>query len=598
MIELIQALIDANQAYIGLFVLICLFAGFISERFPATVVAVLGACVFLLLGILDADELFTAFSNPAPITIGAMFVLSGALLRTGAIDELANIIISRAAKKPKLAMIELYTGAFFASAFMNNTPVVLVLIPIIAKLAKTTGYCIKKLLIPLSFVAILGGTTTLIGTSTNLLVDAVSREEGLKPFGIFEITPYGIIAALAGILVMVSLGKWLLPESDGGSLYGESDEDEALFITEFLITSESDMIGKAVKDIAIFKRVNLRPVAIKRGGHITRSGTENHTISSGDRVVIRTNLTELLSLRLSNQFEVGMAVSNVSPSEDDEIIEAAVGPNHPAIGQQLRYIPFLSNHRVRIIGVTRHNNLPGPDLQRAKVRVGDRIVVAGSSNAIKELRNNPNLMGIGHTTAQAFRRGRAPIAVAALAGVVALAGLNILPIAIAAILAVGAILFTRCIDADEAWGSIDGNVLVLIFSMLAVGLGLQEAGSIDLVVSEMTPLLINLPIWAVVITVYLMSVLLTEVVTNNAVAILITPLVIALAQDIGIDPRPLVIAVMLAASASFATPIGYQTNTLVYAAGNYRFTDFLKIGLPVSIGVGITNCAMVTFMYF
>ncbi|MCA1749781.1 MAG: SLC13 family permease [Sphingomonadales bacterium] len=469
--------IDEYQAIIGLVILGVMLVAFIVERFPAAVIALFGACTFLFLGILDSDSLLRVFSNPAPITIGAMFVLSGALLRTGTIDAIASRIVARAAKHPKLATFELFLGAFIASAFMNNTPVVLVLIPIMARLAEATGVSVRRLLIPLSYICIMGGMMTLIGTSTNLIVDAVAREEGLEAFGIFEITPYGLIAALAGAITLAVFGPMLLPE------------------------------GRLVD------------------------------------------------------------------------------------------IPFLSRLRVRILGITRHRTLPGPDLPSARMRAADRLLVTGSADAIRRMYENPNLLGVGQTRTREFRRDRAPIAIAALAGVVILAALNIVSIAVAAILAMGAILAARCIDAEEAWGSIDGNVLILIFAMLAVGLGLQRAGSVDLIVQTMVPLLFAAPEWSLIFVVYFLSVLLTEVVTNNAVAVIVTPIVIGLAAQLGVDPRPLVIAVMFAASASFATPIGYQTNTLVYAAGNYRFVHFLKAGLPLTFVVGLTTCCTIAFLF-
>ena len=245
--------------------------------------------------------------------------------------------------------------------------------------------------------------------------------------------------------------------------------------------------------------------------------------------------------------------------------------------------------------MTRYRNLPRSDLTNARIHAADRLLVTGSSEDINRMYQNPNLFGVGQTKIRAFRRDRAPIAIGALVAVVVLAALNIIPLAVAAILAVGAILLARCIDAEEAWGSIDGNVLVLIFGMLAVGLGLQQAGSVDLIVTELTPYLRQVPPWGLVFAIYVLSVIMTELVTNNAVAIIITPIAIALGNDLGIDPRPLVIAVMFAASASFATPIGYQTNTLVYAAGNYRFTDFFKAGIPLTFGVGLSTCLAISF---
>ncbi|WP_439468810.1 SLC13 family permease [Blastomonas fulva] len=585
--EDIRLFIETWQAQIGLVILGLMFVGFVMERFPAAVIAILGACSFLFLGIIDSKQLFSVFSNSAPITIGAMFILSGALLRTGTIDAIAGAIIRRAGKHPRLAVGEMFLGVYVASAFMNNTPVVVVMIPIILKLAQATGYSAKKLLIPLSFVCILGGTTTLIGTSTNLIVDSVARGNGLAPFGIFEITPYGLIAGVAGMIMLAAFSSWLLPKGDDGLAGSTSDE---LFLTELTIRNASTMRGKSLSETAIAKRSKIVVTAIKRDGRYIRHNLAAEILQPDDILVIRTELPELMSLRKSADFKVGIVRKGDVGAMGEVVVEAMVAPSHPSIGNRLYDIPFLSMLNVRILGLSRFRNLPRSDLPNAKIHAADKLVVTGSKADIARMYENPNLFGVASTSARAFRRDKAPLAIGALAAVVLLSAFNVVAIEVAAILAVGFILIARCIDAEEAWGSIDGNVLVLIFGMLAVGLGLEQAGSVNIVVDALAPYLDDVPVWAVVFAVYVLSVLLTEIITNNAVAIIVTPIVIKLGMDLGIDPRPLVIAVMFAASASFATPIGYQTNTLVYAAGGYRFTDFFKAGIPLTIGVGLATC--------
>ncbi|PXW78579.1 TrkA family protein [Blastomonas natatoria] len=584
----IRLFIETWQAPIGLAILALMFVGFIMERFPAAVVAILGACGFLFLGIIDSKQLFSVFSSSAPITIGAMFILSGALLRTGTIDAIAGAIINRAARHPRMAVAEMFLGVYVASAFMNNTPVVVVMIPIIMRLAQATGYSAKKLLIPLSFVCILGGTTTLIGTSTNLIVDSVARANGLPAFGIFSITPYGLIAGVAGMIMLATFSSWLLPREENSLASGTSSDE--VFVTELTIRNASTLRGKTLGETPIAKRSKIQVTAIKRNGRYIRHNLPTEILQPDDVVVIRTDLPELMSLRKSQDFKVGIVRKGDVGPMGEVVVEAMVAPSHPSIGNRLYDIPFLSMLNVRILGLSRYRNLPRSDLPNAKIHAADKLVVTGSKADIARMYENPNLFGITNTSARAFRRDKAPLAIGALAAVVILSALNVLAIEVAAILAVGFILIARCIDAEEAWSSIDGNVLVLIFGMLAVGLALEEAGSVKLVVDALAPFLAEAPVWAVVFVVYVVSVLLTEIITNNAVAILVTPIVIKLGTDLGIDPRPLVIAVMFAASASFATPIGYQTNTLVYAAGNYRFTDFFKAGIPLTIGVGLATC--------
>ncbi|MDZ3833482.1 MAG: SLC13 family permease [Sphingopyxis sp.] len=595
MIESAQTVILEYQAIIGLIVLGLMFVGFVMERFPATVVAILGTCTFLFLGILSGKDLFSVFSNPAPVTIGAMFILSGALLRTGTLDAIANRIIARAQRHPKLALAEMFLGVYVASAFLNNTPVVVVMIPIMLKLAVALGISAKRLLMPLSFVCILGGTTTLVGTSTNLLVAAVAEENGLDRFGIFTITPVGLVAGVSGVLALLFIARRFLPD-DTPSQIALSQEHRS-FLSEVRILKGGNLVGRRVGDVPFAKRANVKLVGLKRGANLRRTGVADEVLEAEDRLVLRLELAELLSLRVNKNVAIGLTAGHDDIAQDsDMVVEAMIAPSHPAIGRRLVEIPFLSALKVRILGIARFRKTPGPDLPNARVQAIDRVLVTGRADQIEQMYGNPHLYGVGSTSEREFRRSKAPIAIGALLGVILLATFNIMDIGVAAVIGVGLILVTRCIDADEAWDSIDGNVLVLIFAMLAVGLALENSGSVGLVVRELTPLLREVPPWALIVATYVVSVLLTEIITNNAVAILVTPLAIAVARELGVDPYPLVIAVMFAASASFATPIGYQTNTLVYAAGNYRFIDFFRAGIPLTIVVGVATCAAIALL--
>ena len=386
-LHVINEYIQAHKAIIGLIILVFLFAGFIMERFPAAVVAVLGACMFLFLGIIDSDGLFSVFSNTAPITIAAMFILSGALLRTGTIDAIAGFIIKRAKRHPKLAVAEMFLGAFVASAFMNNTPVVIVLIPIILRLSRATGYSSKKLLIPLSFICILGGTTTLIGTSTNLIVDAVARDQGLAGFGIFEITPYGLLAAVAGTVMMVLFSSWLLPGGDVKVHFDSSDESD--FLTELTVRRNASVIDKKLAAVPELRRAGIKVTAVKRLSSYIRHDLDFHELRAGDRIVVQLDLAELISLRKSEDFKVGIVHKGDVGPLGEELVEATVAPSHPSIGNRLYDIPFLSQLNVRILGMTRFRNLPRSDLTNARIHAADCHRRAGCGGRSRRAQYHP-----------------------------------------------------------------------------------------------------------------------------------------------------------------------------------------------------------------
>ncbi len=585
-IHQIGAALQAHQAIISLLLIAFMFAAFLREILPASAIATVVAAIFLGLGFIDTTDAISVFSNSAVVTIGAMLIISGALVRTGVLEALASRVLALAQNRPRLALSALLGATLVLSAFVNTTPVVIIMMPLMASLAAAIGIANRKLLIPLSYAAILGGTCTLLGTSTNLLVDGIAREHGQPAFGIFEITPVGIVAALTGIAWMVLAGKRLLPGGEGERQTAAPRPD---ILSEVAIGANFPNLGKDYATHNAFLPRGVNIVGVYRKGIKLAHDEEDVKCEAGDVVVFRATQEELATMARQKGATLGLSIRDPG-AEGLEILRLTIGPNSRDINNTLPHARFMSRMPIRAIGISRFRHLAGPDLATTRLKPGDRIWVEARRNDLDVLASDPGIILSETRLAKPFRREKAALAIGTLAAVVILSALGFMPIAGLGIIGVAFLLAMRGIDAADAWDALSGELFVLIFAMLMIGKGLENTGAAELLVSTVMPLLEGRSPFVVLLGLYALTSVLTEAVSNNAVAVILTPIAISMGDQLGMDTRPLLVAVMFGGSASFATPIGYQTNTIVYTAGNYRFSDFLRIGVPMNILVGITTC--------
>ncbi|WP_158601783.1 SLC13 family permease [Solilutibacter pythonis] len=553
---------------------------FVTEKLPVDVVAMLVLASVMVLGLVSPREALSGFSSEATVTVAAMFVLSAGIQRSGILAGLGDML-SRI-RWPWLFALVMMMLAVAISAFVNNTAVVAVFLPLVIAAAGAIRQSPSKMLIPLSYAAQFGGVCTLVGTSTNLLVHSVAQQSGLPGFTLFEFTRLGLWFVAAGTAYLMLTRGFLLP--DYGIPDSGADEHRGRWQVDMVVGEKSPAIGKLGAEALPVDIGDAYLLEIYRDGHILPRPRASE-IRAGDRLLLRGTWEQIEKARKALKMEFDEVARDLvaDPAAERVHAEVLIAPGSHLIGRNLSALRFGHVYRVRVHGLQRPGLALRTPLHHAALQAGDTLLIDTTPRALEALRTEPGLVLLREREQPRVDGMRALLSVGIMFGAILLSAFEIMPIVASALLGCVALVVLRCLRPEEAYGGIDWRVIMLLAGVLPLGIALQNSGGAEWIAHGALSLIGNGNPLMTLAMFYLLTAVMTELMSNNASAVLVAPIAIASAEAMGVDAKPFLVAVAFAASTSFATPVGYQTNTMVYTAGGYRFADFLRIGVPLNL---------------
>lgn len=566
---------------------------FLWNRLRIDVVALLVMTVVIITGIVTPVEGISGFANEATVTVAAMFVLSAGLVRTGLVELVGRWLARHAGGSEFRLLCLTLLLVIPVSAFINNTPVVVVMIPIVLGLAREMEAAPSRLFIPISYASQMGGTLTLIGTSTNLLVAGLILELGLDRIGLFEITPPVLLMTVAGVVYLLTVGRWLTPVRQAEHSFVERYE-LGEYLSALKVERDSPLAGLTLRDLRLGEDRDLEVLMIE---HPDESRIDlprgSEVLQEGDVLVVRGKVSDIArvgeteGIRIAGTRPPFLEEDAKDPEEErkerPQFAELIVPLRSPVVGRSIRGLAFRGRYGVPVVGIQRHGHVLHEPMRNVRFAAGDILLVQGTPSELKRIHEGGDLALLGPMSVPRTRRNRLPIALAIIAAVILLAAMNVTTILVSALMGVVAMFLTGCLTPEEAYKEVDWMVIVLLGAMIPLGIAMQGTGAADWVVHYLLAAFRPLGLLGTLAAFYLVTSLLTEVISNNASAVVLTPIAVATGVALEVSPMPFVVAVMIAASNAYMTPIGYQTNAFIYGPGGYRFSDFFRVGAPLNL---------------